>query len=331
MTSFAVVLTLGGGPASTTVEVAIYQALRFDYDPSRAALLALLQLGISAAVILTSQNWSRSLDLFATAGRAAERPDRKSLSGQLFDFSTISLAAVFLLTPLGAIALAGLQPTALGVWINPNVWAAAGRSLGVAAIAGISAVLAALALQLAIRSLYRHKRKGTARMIDLSGSIVLGLSPLAFGAGLFLLLVGIVGPFRWSLAPVVLLSAFLALPFAMHLLGPPLMHSDQLYHRLCGSLGIAGWARWRLVDWPVLRPSVGFALALAVSLSVGDLASIALFGSPDNATLPLLLYQLMGSYRMTEAAGVSLVFIMLVIVLFMGIERVIGGRYSARH
>jgi len=30
-TSFAVVLALGGGPRATTLEVAIYQALRFDF------------------------------------------------------------------------------------------------------------------------------------------------------------------------------------------------------------------------------------------------------------------------------------------------------------
>jgi hypothetical protein len=31
--SFATVLSLGGGPKATTIELAIYQALSFDYDP----------------------------------------------------------------------------------------------------------------------------------------------------------------------------------------------------------------------------------------------------------------------------------------------------------
>ena len=31
-TSFAIVMTLGGGPRATTIEVAIYQSLRFDFD-----------------------------------------------------------------------------------------------------------------------------------------------------------------------------------------------------------------------------------------------------------------------------------------------------------
>ncbi|HBC3692038.1 TPA: thiamine/thiamine pyrophosphate ABC transporter permease [Escherichia coli] len=42
--SFATVLSLGGGPQATTIELAIYQALSYDYDPARAAMLALLLL-----------------------------------------------------------------------------------------------------------------------------------------------------------------------------------------------------------------------------------------------------------------------------------------------
>ena len=50
LTSFAVVLALGGGPRSTTLEVAIYQSLRFDFDPAQAVILAMLQLGLCVMV-----------------------------------------------------------------------------------------------------------------------------------------------------------------------------------------------------------------------------------------------------------------------------------------
>jgi len=326
MTSFAVVLTLGGGPAATTVEVAIYQALRFDYDPARAALLGLLQLAISALVVLLSLRWTRPFDLLASAGKAIDRPDTVGWSGRSVDGFWIAAAAFFLMAPMAAVLVSGLAPAALPVWMETKVWMAALRSLAVAASAGMIAVAIALALQMAIRVFRRRGSAGVAAILELAGSIVLGLSPLAFGAGLFLLLVGIVGPFRWSLAPVVLLSAFLALPYAMRLVGPPLMQSARLHDRLCASLGIAGWYRWRLVEWPTLRPAIGFALALSVTLAVGDLASIALFGSPEDATLPLLLYQLLGSYRMQEAAGVAVLLLAMVMILFAGIERGVGGR-----
>jgi thiamine transport system permease protein len=330
MTSFAVVLTLGGGPAATTIEVAIYQALRFDFDPSRAAVLAFLQLALSVLLILASQRWTRAFDMLATAHRPAERPDRANRMAQALDALVIVMASVFVLLPLASVSFAGLLPKALTIWSETRLWAAMLRSLVVALLAGLSAVGAALALQYAIRELRRAGRTGTIGLLDLSASLVLGLSPLAFGAGLFLLLVDLVGAFRWSLAPVVLLSAFLALPYAMRLLGPALQQSASQHDRLCASLGLRGWNRWRLVDWPALRPSIGFALALSVALAVGDLASIALFGAPDNETLPLLLYRLIGSYRMDQAAGVALAMIALVALIFMGIERYVGGPKHAR-
>ena len=53
LTSFAVALTLGGGPRATTIELAIYQAFRFDFNLGRAALLSLVQLFVAggAAVL----------------------------------------------------------------------------------------------------------------------------------------------------------------------------------------------------------------------------------------------------------------------------------------
>jgi thiamine transport system permease protein len=237
-------------------------------------------------------------------------------------------ATIFVLFPLAAVLLAGLVPEALAIWGESRLWAAMLRSLVVAVLAGLSAVGAALALQYAIRELNRMGRTGTIRLLDLSASLVLGLSPLAFGAGLFLLLVDIVGAFRWSLAPVVLLSAFLALPYAMRLLGPALQQSASQHDRLCAALGVHGWNRWKLVDWPALRPSIGFALALSIALAVGDLASIALFGAPDNETLPLLLYRLIGSYRMDQAAGVALALIVLVALVFTGFERYVGRQHA---
>ena len=47
LSSFAVALTLGGGPKSTTIELAIYQAIRFEFDFALAASLGLVQLLLS--------------------------------------------------------------------------------------------------------------------------------------------------------------------------------------------------------------------------------------------------------------------------------------------
>ncbi len=57
-TSFATVLSLGGGPQATTIELAIY-GLSYDYDPGRAALLALVQMLCCLVLVLLSQRLSK--------------------------------------------------------------------------------------------------------------------------------------------------------------------------------------------------------------------------------------------------------------------------------
>ena len=58
--SFATVLSLGGGPQATTIELAIYRALSYDYDLGRAAMLALIQLSCCLGLVLISQRLSRA-------------------------------------------------------------------------------------------------------------------------------------------------------------------------------------------------------------------------------------------------------------------------------
>jgi thiamine transport system permease protein len=61
LTSFAVALILGGGPRATTVELAIYQALRFEYDLGHAAGLAGVQFAMCAVTALVA--WFRASGL----------------------------------------------------------------------------------------------------------------------------------------------------------------------------------------------------------------------------------------------------------------------------
>ena len=76
--------------------------------------------------------------------------------------------------------------------------------------------------------------------------------------------------------------------------------------RLSLSLGLTGWHRLRIVDWPGLQRPLTIAFAFAMALSLGDLGAIALFGGNGTVTLPYLLLQRMGSYRTSDAAGLAL-------------------------
>ena len=87
---------------------------------------------------------------------------------------------------------------------------------------------------------------------------------------------------------------------------------------------MSGWQRFRLIDWPLLRKPLGFALALAATLSFGDMGVAALFDTTGMLTLPVMLYHQLGAYRFNEAAVTALVLIVLCALVFIVVEHLVG-------
>jgi thiamine transport system permease protein len=128
---------------------------------------------------------------------------------------------------------------------------------------------------------------------------------------------------------VVTINACLCLPYVLRSLEEPMQSIMERHDRLARSLGIRGLDRLRLVEWPMLRRPLGRAAALSAALAVGDLGVIALFGTPETATLPLLLYQRLAAYQFAAAAVVALVLLGLCLLLFIALERGLGGHGRA--
>ncbi len=326
-TSFTVVLTLGGGPAATIIEVAIYQALRLDFDVTRAVTLVLVQLVLCAALVGLGQGFARPMPAAPTEQRPLDRPDLDKLSGRILDAVLIAAATIFVLAPLLAMLAAGLAGPLLPVLGDAALWRAAGRSLVVALSAGSISLILGWGILVTSREFrIRRRRPRLAATVELGGALVLVVSPLALGAGLFVLLLPFVDVLAIGLNLVVAVNVVMGLPYVIHLLGPPLMRVAAQRDRLCASLGVAGWNRLRLVEWPAVRRPAGLALALTSALAMGDLGAIALFGTRETATLPMLLYQRMGSYRLDEAAVTALVLVAMCLLVFGVVERGVGGR-----
>ncbi len=326
-TSFAVVLALGGGPAATTLEVAIYQALRFDFDPPRAVGLALVQLALCSALVLLGQRLGAAMPQPEGSGRMHPRPDAAGRLGRACDALWIALAFAFVGLPLAALVAESLDGPWRDVLADARLWKAAGLSLAIALGAGALALALAFGLLLASRELgLRRHRPRLAVAVEAAGMLGLALPPLVLGTGLFVWLAPRLDVFAWAPALVVAIAALLGLPYALRALGPHFRAVAERHDRLCASLGLAGWNRLRLVEWPAWRQPAALGAALAAALAAGDLGAIALFGTPETATLPLLLYQRLGSYQMGAAAVTAAVLLALCLGLFAALERGLGGR-----
>jgi thiamine transport system permease protein len=318
--SFAVALTLGGGPRATTLELAIYQAIRFDFDLGRAALLACIQLGLSALVAGAVLSLSRAAGFGPGGGLTGIDLPRPKGPARFADAALILLVALFLLLPLAAVALRGLGALPD---LPAGVWPAALRSVLIALVAMALAVAAAVMLAGAAARLSGR----AARLQVAAAYLPLSVSGLVLGTGLFLLLKGLAPPMQLALPVTVLANALAALPFAFAVIAPAAQAAEADYAGLASSLGMAGLSKLRFVTLPLLRAQIGFAAGLSAALSVGDLGVIALFADPARPTLPLYIQQLMGAYRMHEAAGAALVLLLIALTLFVLFDR--WGRNAA--
>lgn len=310
--SFAVVLTLGGGPRATTLEVAIYQSLRSDFDPPRAAMLSLVQLALCATLALIAQGFGGLAAAWPALRLQPKRHDGQSTAARLVDGGVVLLALLLLLPPLIALIGAGI------LHVNPSalLLRALLTSLGLGA--GSAALAFAVVWPLAILAVRSGAWRRITSIAVLTAWIV---PPAALATGWFISLIAHAGVSGLAVFLVIAMNALMSLPFVARVLMPALAQSAEAHDRLCLSLGLSGWSRFRLVELPALKRAIGLSLIMALILSLGDLTAISLFGTQDFVTLPALIYRQMGSYRFDEAIGTALVLSALVLAFSTLAER----------
>lgn len=319
-TSFAIVLTLGGGPQYSTLEVAVYQAIIFDFDLAGAALYASLQI-VFGLLLFGIGNLAGKIPEGQLSQRELWFAQQSSAVGFL-QILVIVVATVFIVLPLGNIVAGALfSQQFFSAWQNPQLWRAMGYSFTIAPSSAFLSLLMAVALLQLVRRLNWLKLPFLARLLMNGGMLILAVPMLVLAVGLFLQLQRLDFGTAHLFVVVVLCNALTALPFAIRILAVPMNNNMQYYENLCQSLGIRGWQRFRLIEWQNLAPSMKYAFALATALSLGDFTAIALFGGQDFTSLPYLLYQQLGSYRGDEASVTALVLLLVCFGLFLAVEK----------
>ena len=316
-TSFTIVLVLGGGPGATTLEVAIYQSLRYDFDPGRAVARSLLQIALTALLVAAANRLGGDAVASFGLGGRTKRYDRTGPWLKLADGAVLAVGLLFIAAPFVAVVVAGLKSDLARLLTEEAVIDAALTSLWVALCAGLLALLVSLPILAAIEALASGERRSGSRLKRQSrrASLVLVVPPVVVGAGWFLGLRQVTSVFAAAPYVVVLTNAAMAVPFVVRILGPALATGHRRSEKLADSLGLTGLSRFRIVDWPSIRRPIGLAYALAVAISLGDLGAVALFGNREFTTLPYLLLQRMGSYRTEDAAGLALILGLLCLTL----------------
>lgn len=245
VTSFTTVLTLGGGPRATTLEVAIYQSLHFDFDPGRAVALTFTQLALTLLVLLALRMTGSPSEEGFTHAATPRRYGKMSTAERVTNVIVIGIGFLYVALPIAGVVISGLAADLARLLTERTVWRAIGTSLAL----GFSAALLSVILSLALVSAREAMKKSkVASIFDTGASLILVMPPIVIGAGWFILLRHFTDPFAMAPFMVVSVNAAMAMPFAVRLLRPAWDTAASRHNRLCAQLGIRGISRFRLID-----------------------------------------------------------------------------------
>ncbi|MDB5614515.1 MAG: thiamine/thiamine pyrophosphate transporter permease ThiP, partial [Devosia sp.] len=315
-TSFPIVLMLGGGPANQTLEVAIYAAVRQDFDLIGAVYLAATQIAVCSLVILAAS----ALAPIPTSFGASTVPRwRDAGVARALQIAVLGLCLFCFVLPLLSVLVDGLSSGVGRIIAIPSFWWAASSSLLIGSASALLALVLALTLALGRGA---TGRSTTRTLLGMPAFAYLAVPAVVLSLGFFLLVrqLGVAPSFAAPFV-VILANSLLALPFAMATLGPPLEAIARTRSKLIRSLGLSGWRQFASVEYPLIGRDIGVMLALAFCFSLGDLGVIALFGTQDFQTLPLMMFRALGSYRGNDAAAIAAILLIGTIVAFVGLPK----------
>jgi thiamine transport system permease protein len=331
-TSFAIVLILGGSPSYNTLEVAIYEAVKLDFDIAMALKLALIQLTISTLFVVFSSNFRTNLSNLKTSSLSIPWSESKGI--KYFQIAVIALFGLFFTLPLVAIVVDGVGADFQKILSSELFQKSFTTSISLALISSILTVLFAIFLSDARRNFTLNTRLEKYRfsklfnlIISFSGNLYLAIPSLIMGLGFFLMSQNFEAPLIvWSIVALITANVLMSLPFALSTINPIMQKTAKRYDKLAFSLNLSTTQRWLYIELPYLKSSLGYIFALSFCFSLGDLGIIALFGSDEFSTLPWYLYQLMGSYRTSDASGVALILLGITLGLFILLPKLFGEK-----
>lgn len=324
-TSFPIVLMLGGSPKYSTLEVAIYQAVTFEFDFAKAVMLIAVQIVLGVGLQIAMDFATRYA--FSSKKNKAVSLEQRWVS-PLYGWRKWGLQAVLwglssaIIVPLLSVIWAGVSvPNLLKYLTHSVLWESAFFSLLLSLVASFTVIIVAYLIALEARQLAYRQQKLAQSILASISTYPLIMPIFLLAVGLFLLLMDVELVWWHKLVLVGVCNGLMLLPYLYRLLFSAMWDALIIPDKLARSLGLTGIRRWWIVEKPYLIRPLCNGFALAMSASLGSFAVIAFFGSPDFSTLPYLLYQQLGSYRMEEAAVTALVLLFMAFLPFLLIEQ----------
>lgn len=316
--SFGIPLLLGGGPQHSTLELAVFQALRVDFSPVKALRISMAQLSLSVMAMVLYLMVCRDKDTDQlTLGRDQSLAREKKLS--LLPGLALVLLSLLMILPLLSVLIEGFFPFFKGAKISSDFYLFMIRALWDSLYLGVSSALLAVVTGLFISLGIWHcsyRLKLLSQISKILIQLLMGFSPVVLSLGFYL---------SWQMSfpevfegsvPLLIIYALTSIPWCWWRIYPDLILVRKNFWAQKNLLNLRGVKGFFMVELPALVPSILRAFLTSLALALGNLSVISVFSPQGLQTLSGSIPELMAAYRFQDAALMASVLGLLALSLF---------------
>jgi len=321
MSSFSVILCIGGGPHTTTLPIAVYQYMIFDHENTLTLLLLILHLSFCfmGKLIIAPENQKN--DTAKVRNIAFKHLFKKQKCVMVVERLYLLICFGFLFLPLSMIAFKGFTGPFLDVLHSSETIEAIYLSFAL----GIPASLLAVTLGLVFTYItVRHQR--ASRLLDSFSYTFLALPNFAFGLFIYYISFEYLENELTLYALIVFIHVVSSLPILIKTLKPNVNRVFMKYEKVSLNIGFSKIDFFRLILLPNLKDVLIFISLLGFTLAIGDMTAVAIFGAGDLNVLPWLIFEQLSQYKIAEATVTSTILMAVIFILFFVMERKKGGK-----
>jgi thiamine transport system permease protein len=191
--------------------------------------------------------------------------------------------------------------------------------------AAVTAVIAVVIGGLAAAALAR-RRQGAA-WFDTILMLPLGTSAVTIGFG-FLVALDRPIDLRGTLLLVPLAHAVVAIPFVVRVTLPLMRSIRRDLREAAAVLGASPARVWREIDLPIVARALAVGAGFAAIISLGEFGATSFIARPSSATVPTVIFQLLGrpgSASFASAMALSVVLAGLTALIILTVDRLRAG------
>ena len=332
--SYGIVLSLGGGQVNT-LETALSISVLQRLDLQHGAALALLQILFTITAFWISRLGGTNPLSFDTHVGKTRNLDKRDLPAALFSFTTVLFLVIIPLCLVLIKAFIGndgtlsfsnfmlLESKGYRDLLNITFIQATFNSFRNLVISTLVAMLiGGITSYLVAERSRKRKRDRLGVFLDGLFLMPIGVSAVVLGLGYLITFSGDFAFIRSSWIVVPIVQSVVAIPLVIRVLYPAFISIDESPREQARTDGAKSFQVFQYIDLALVKPALKTAIIFSALVSIGEFGIASLLSYGDQATVPMLLYQLISrpgnqNYEMALAVAALLTVITTILVLWV--------------